>query len=452
MKSGLILALALLLVSGGYQDNNDLNASLAQRLGGVKGKILLDGLAPIPKEIAPEKCKDCEDEAKKGNKPYAESLITNKNGTLKNVLVYVKTGLEKQSFSPSEEMRIIDQKLCKYEPHVICLMAGETLDIRNSDGCDHNINGSTENNGTFNFMQTTRGKTDPKKFEKPEPKPFKVKCNIHDWMEAWIHVLPHPKFAVTGDDGSFDISGLPAGKYTLEAWHERLGTLTKEIEVKESSSEACDFTFVRAGKVKGKVAFEGKAPEPTEVKPSKCTDCQKLKILKECTMVNKNNTLKNAVVYVKKGLERYLIPTSNETRTLERASGKFSPHVVALMAGETLEVKSSDTCTCNMKITPQKNKAVNLTQQKGSVEKVTFEKPEPKPFKVESDHESVEAWIHVLSHSKFAITGDEGTFEISGLPPGKFTIEVWHEELGTQTQDVTVKDKEVSEATFTFKK
>jgi len=122
-------------------------------------------------------------------------------------------------------------------------MEGQQLEIRNSDDTNHNIHFLPKKNQEYN-------KSQPKKDMKDEIKlvaeaPFHVKCDVHPWMGAQIAVFNHPFFAVTGEDGAFEIKGLPAGKYVVEAWHENaaFGILTMNVEVASGATVEKDFTY-----------------------------------------------------------------------------------------------------------------------------------------------------------------------------------------------------------------
>jgi hypothetical protein len=122
------------------------------------------------------------------------------------------------------------------------MVAGQSLDILNSDPTLHNIHALPEKNDAFNLGMPVQGMKYTKKFDKPEVM-IRIKCDVHGWMGAYCGVLPHPFFAVSAADGSFMIKDLPAGTYTIEAWHEKLGTQTQQITVGDKESKAANFTF-----------------------------------------------------------------------------------------------------------------------------------------------------------------------------------------------------------------
>ena len=182
-----------------------------------------------------------------GKAPKKEWLILDENKGVKNMLVFVTEGLN-IDYSPPEEPVVIDQKGCIYSPHVVGIMAGQQLDILNNDGTLHNIHALPKVNKEFNKAQPRSKKKLSVKFEKPEA-PFKVKCDVHPWMGAYIGVFDHPCFAVSGDDGTYIISDLKPGEYVIEAWHEKLGSQTANVTVSDSAAHQ-DFTFKKPSKKK----------------------------------------------------------------------------------------------------------------------------------------------------------------------------------------------------------
>jgi plastocyanin len=123
----------------------------------------------------------------------------------------------------------LDQKGCEFKPHVLAMTPGE-IDILNSDGILHNIHTFSTANSPINKAQPKFKKTMTEKFEKPEI--IKVQCDVHSWMLGWVAVLPSPHFGVTDANGVAKIENVPAGKQTIEVWHETLGKQTQEVEVK----------------------------------------------------------------------------------------------------------------------------------------------------------------------------------------------------------------------------
>jgi plastocyanin len=206
----------------------------------VSGKIMLEGEAPKPARLnlgADEDCKAMHD-----GPIFSEQVAVNDDGSLQNVFVYIKSGLEGKTFAPSTEIVKIDQKGCIYQPHVVGVQVGETVRITNSDPTLHNVHPLPRTNNEFNKSQAAGAGPLDTTFSKPELM-IPVKCNIHPWMRAYINVVEHPFFAVTGADGSFTIKGLPAGEYTIEAVHEKYGNQDAKVIVGEGESATVDLKF-----------------------------------------------------------------------------------------------------------------------------------------------------------------------------------------------------------------
>jgi len=135
----------------------------------------------------------------------------------------------------------VEIRNCQFQTRVVGLMIGQSLGFKNRDGIPHNVHGLPKENREFNIgMPPTT--TNSINFRSPE-RPFPVKCDAHPWMTSYVAVMTHPYFAVTDDRGSFSIDGLPAGSYSVQAWHERLGTRTFMVEIDEGASEPVDWRF-----------------------------------------------------------------------------------------------------------------------------------------------------------------------------------------------------------------
>ncbi len=186
--------------------------------GTIKGVVKFEGRQAKRKPIRMSADQFCA-KAHKGKPARNERYVFGDNDTLVNVFVWVSKGLEGKDFPTPDQPAVLDQVGCVYVPHVSGVMVNQPLDILNSDNTLHNVKMNSSNNGSFNEGMPVKGMVINKKMAKPEMAvPFK--CDVHPWMGAYVHVMEHPFFAVTGGDGSFEISGLPAGEYEVSVWHE----------------------------------------------------------------------------------------------------------------------------------------------------------------------------------------------------------------------------------------
>lgn len=206
--------------------------------GVITGTALFKGTAPKPRPLPTDSDPLCKPEPG----ATSEVLLVGADNGLQNVFVYVKDGLGSRTYPVPTEPATLDQKGCRYTPHVFGLQVGQTLRVTNSDAALHNVNASPQNNKSFNFGQPVGVPAATRVFDKPEVAiPFR--CDVHNWMNAYAGVVAHPFFAVTKPDGSFEIKGLPPGSYTVEAWHERLGTQTQSITVDGKTPAKAVFAF-----------------------------------------------------------------------------------------------------------------------------------------------------------------------------------------------------------------
>ena len=201
----------------------------------VSGTVSFDGTAPKAAKIDMS-----QDPACKGSNT-AETVVANAN-KLSNVFVYVKEGLGNRTFDVPKDPVTLDQSGCKYHPHVLGVMAGQTLKIVNSDPTTHNIHPTPANNREWNESQPAQAAALEKTFAREEIM-LPVKCNQHPWMKMYINVVKAPFYAVTGPDGKFEIKGLPPGDYTLAFVQEKMGTQEQKVTLAAKDSKTVDMTF-----------------------------------------------------------------------------------------------------------------------------------------------------------------------------------------------------------------
>jgi plastocyanin len=174
---------------------------------------------------------------------YSEQYMV-KDGKLQNVFVYVKDGLGNKIYPAPSTPVVLDQKGCRYIPHVIGVQVGQPVEFTNSDPTMHNIHTTAETpaNPEVDISQPPKGGTTQRVFPHPELM-IPVRCNNHPWMNAFINVSPNPFYAVSDENGHFEIRGLPPGTYTLIADHEVLGQQTTQVTVGSKQTVTADFAF-----------------------------------------------------------------------------------------------------------------------------------------------------------------------------------------------------------------
>jgi plastocyanin len=204
-------------------------------VGTVSGQAKMGGVAPKPAKIDMS-----QDPACKGTNE-AEAVVAD-NGNLANVFVYIKDGLGSRTFDVPKDPVVLDQSGCKYHPHVLGVMAGQTVQIKNDDQTTHNIHPTPKDNREWNESQPPAAAPIEKNFAREEIM-LPVKCNQHPWMKMYINVVKTPFYAVTDKSGKYEIKGLPPGDYTIAFVHEKLGEQTQKITVAPKDSKTVDQTF-----------------------------------------------------------------------------------------------------------------------------------------------------------------------------------------------------------------
>jgi hypothetical protein len=206
----------------------------------ITGRIFFEGALPPPELIKMDKDPAC---CPAGALPvYSEEVAINPDNTLRNVFIYIKHGLTPRQFTTPASPVILDQRGCRYEPRVFGIQVGQPLRILNSDRTFHNVHASAQKNKAFNLAMSAVMKVRERSFDHPEIM-IPIRCNVHSWMIAYAGVLDHPFYAVTGAQGNFTLRSLPGGEYMLEAWHEKLGTLSQNVKLGESETKTVDFIF-----------------------------------------------------------------------------------------------------------------------------------------------------------------------------------------------------------------
>ena len=205
----------------------------------VNGTVKFDGAAPKPRKIdmsADSACKGLN----------ASENVVVEGDDLANVFVYVKDGLGNRTFDVPQDAVVLVQQGCKYHPHVLGVMAGQNVEIRNADLTTHNIHPSPKDNREWNDSQPPSSNPLKRSFAREEIM-LPVKCNQHPWMKMYINVVKSPFYAVTDNSGKYDITGLPPGTYTIAFVQEILGEKDQQVTVGPKETKTVDQTFKASG-------------------------------------------------------------------------------------------------------------------------------------------------------------------------------------------------------------
>ena len=224
--------------------------------GTVSGKISFTGAAPEAKKI--DTSADAACTSKSPNLMTEDWAV--KDGKLANTFVYIKDGtladnskIGEYTFTAPTAAVVLDQNGCHYKPHVLGVVVNQEISITNSDPTTHNIHFMPANNPDWNQSQVNGAQALSHKLAHAEVL-VPVKCNQHPWMKSYVGVMKHPFFAVSAEDGSFTIKGVPPGKYTVVAWHEggAKGTeKTMEVTVPAKGAGTADFSFGASAALRG---------------------------------------------------------------------------------------------------------------------------------------------------------------------------------------------------------
>jgi plastocyanin len=208
--------------------------------GTISGAVTLDGTPPALKPIDMSASPAC---VQANPAPVVPPVVvTGDNGALANVVVYVKSGLGNYRYDVPAETAVLHQKNCMYDPHVMALMTGQPFEVQNNDPTMHNVHPMPKRNRQWSNSQPAGSAALHETFTHSEFA-MPVLCNVHPWMRSTVFVFDHPYFAVTSKDGSFQLKNLPPGTYTIEAWHESMGTQDQAVTIAPHDSKMISFTF-----------------------------------------------------------------------------------------------------------------------------------------------------------------------------------------------------------------
>jgi hypothetical protein len=207
----------------------------------LSGRVVLQGSPPARRVVNTSKDPACA--TLHGDNPVLdEDLIVSEEGGVRNSFVFLRRGAPKRDYPVPEKPAVLNQQGCMFQPRVQGVRVGQRLLVGNADPVTHNVRSFPVLNQAFNFGQPADTGARERIFEQAE-REIEVQCDVHPWMHAYIFVMDHPFFSVSGDDGTFAIDGLSPGEYVLESWHEKLGKQRKTIMASDSSPVDVSFTY-----------------------------------------------------------------------------------------------------------------------------------------------------------------------------------------------------------------
>jgi plastocyanin len=209
-------------------------------VGSIAGTVTYDGPAPSFKPIDMSASPAC---VQANPSPVIPPIVVvGDRSALANVVVFVKSGLGNYKFEAPAAPAVLTQKNCMYEPHVMALMVGQPFEIQNNDPTMHNVHPMPKHNRQWSNSQPAGSAALKSTFSQPEYA-MPILCNVHPWMRSFVFVFDHPYFAVTPKSGAFELTNLPPGTYTIEAWHETLGVQDLTVTIGPKESKTISFAF-----------------------------------------------------------------------------------------------------------------------------------------------------------------------------------------------------------------
>jgi len=202
----------------------------------ISGRVKIKGEIPKRRKINTNADPKCA--AMHPGDLVTDDFVIDAAGNVQYAFIYIKEGLGDQKFTAPKTPVVVEQKGCRFEPHVMGIMVGQELMFRNMDDLMHIVHVVPKSNREFGFSQAKRGEERPKVFTAKET--IRLFCDVHPWMVAWIHVMEHPFHVASGADGKFKMK-IPPGKYTIEAWHDGYKAVTQEVEIKAKETKTLNF-------------------------------------------------------------------------------------------------------------------------------------------------------------------------------------------------------------------
>jgi plastocyanin len=242
---GCVCGAAAILVAGA---SHSIIVEAQGATGTIVGHVRLTGPAPRSPIIRTGADPRCTAVAG-GQRLTQDYVVRSADGGLANAFISLQGSFPAGAASTQPVM--LDQRGCLFVPRVVGAQVGQTILVTNSDNTAHNVHSLSTHGNAFNVSQPNKGMTSKLPL-KSEDVVMRIKCDIHPWMVAWVGVVRHPYFAVSGSDGSFTIGRVPPGRHTIRTWHEAYGPLTQTVDVKAGQTATVDFAY--SGKEKPSTA------------------------------------------------------------------------------------------------------------------------------------------------------------------------------------------------------
>ena len=235
----LVFAVGLLTSALAVRPHSADVAAQTPKTGVIEGRLRLAGPAPANPIIRMGADPMCSRQYS-GRRAVQEFVVRSADGGLANALVDLQGKFP--ATTAIADPVTLDQRGCLYAPRVLGMQVGQTLQIKNSDSLLHNVHSLSTRGNTFNVSQPQAGMVYKVQLKNPDVI-MRIKCDVHSWMTAYIGVEPHPYFATSGENGAFRIAGVPAGRYSIRAWHERYGQLTQAVTVKAGQTSTIELGY-----------------------------------------------------------------------------------------------------------------------------------------------------------------------------------------------------------------
>jgi ankyrin repeat protein/beta-lactamase regulating signal transducer with metallopeptidase domain len=450
--------------------------SLRVYMGGLRGRFVFDGERPVPKRITagPRAALDGtefslkDDDVLKQNEVFDESLVVGKNGGVANVVVWIR--------SKDVPVPLVDKphgslrmKAGRYDPHITLLQMGQDFSISNEHKFATNWHLEANDNQPVNILLPANYAISHP-LPKAERVPVRMMSNIHPWLSGWLVVKDNPFFAVSDEDGAFEIKALPPGEWEFQFWHEKSGYLAREGWPKGRVTIKIDKATHNLGAIKltaddldsnkqtrdppkatpqqdaskpsppgftgsltGRFVFDGKPPRRRLYSIDKDKAALGGNLLyDESLVVAESGGIENVVVWAHS--RDIPLPPEDEADpsvTMHSDGGRFEPHLLAMRSNQKLVVENNDPVAHNFNVRTIRQDGVNfLLPAKGGRVETRF-KETMLPVRVTCNiHPWMNAWLFVRDDPYFAHTGPDGTFTIKNLPPGEWEFVFWHEKTG----------------------